>query len=140
MNKLIIIFALLFTGVLTIYEMNEKFVSSPIWQHIDAFATAFTLILVFKEILDSKDQLKNIRIYLEFDDGVIDEIFPIKRKNFSRAELKGILRELHGSRENYRLSYMSESDFFDNIFAVQDGKKDSFIMKIRKDDFFEYTL
>ena len=80
-----------------------------------------------------------LNIYLEFYDDYKEPIYSIKRKNFSRAEIKGILRELHDDGENYKLSYMAENEFLDSIFKVQDGESDEFIMKIREKDFFKFN-
>ena len=121
-----------------LFDMKSNFVNDALWKHIDAFVTAFTLVLVFLDLYSSKKQLDTIRIYLEFDDGGKEEIYPMKRKNFSRAELKGILRELHKSKDNYVLSYMSEREFLEDIFLVQEGEMDIFIMKVRDKDFFKY--
>jgi hypothetical protein len=118
--------------------MESKFFSDELWKHIDAFATALTLALVTLDLLNRKQELDEINLYIKFEEKEKELIYPIKRKNFSRAELKGILRELHDGESNYSLAYMSEDDFLNNVFAVQDGDKDEFIMKIYKDDTFEY--
>jgi len=120
--------------------------SSPEWAGVDGtftifsiFITSFTLFFAYRNWLNNKKQLKKIDIFLEFYDGYKEKIYPIKRKNFSRAELKGILRELHDDREHYKLSYMAENEFLDGIFKVQDGESDEFIMKIREKDFFKFN-
>ncbi len=115
-----------------------SFFASATWSLLDGVLTIITVGGVFYSIWQGRKQLKEIKIILEFDDGHQVSIFPVKRKNFSRAELKGILREHHNSRDNYELSYMKEDDFLKNIFSIQDGKEDTFIMKIRDSDFFEF--
>ena len=140
MNKILnkyqpIFFSLIL--VLIFLSAREQF-DNNLWHWIDAIVTILTVTGVWYNYNQNQKQLEKIEIYLEFDDGYIETIYPIKRKNFSRAELKGILRELHNSRENYELSYMSEDEFLENIFKVQDGLQDKFYMKIRKGDIFEH--
>ena len=107
----------------------EEFVSESLERinHVDEKLHAFLLVndLALKKA-------KEI-VFSEYDKKEKELIYPIKRKNFSRAELKGILRELHDSKSNYDLAYMAEDDFLNNVFAVQDGNKDEFIMKIYKE-------
>lgn len=136
MNKFILLVVMVILGSFSIF--SQDWPESDIWKIIDGFATAMTLILIYFEYSNSKKQLEPIDIYLEFEDGVTKKISTIKRKNFSRAELKGILRELHNSRDNYDLSYMAEKEFLDNIFSIQDGKSNDFYMIIRDSDFFLY--
>jgi len=112
--------------------------NTTIWHSMNAMITILTVIGVWYNYHQSQKQLEEIDIFLKFDDGYEKKIYRIKRKNFSRAELKGILRELHDSRNHYELSYMSEDKFLTNIFNIQDGLSNEFYMEIRESDFFEY--
>lgn len=120
--------------------------SGPEWARIDGsftivsiIITSFTLFFAYRNWQNSRKQLEEINIELEFYDGYKEKIYPIKRKNFSRSELKGILRELHDDNTNYKISYMTENEFLDSIFKVQDGDSNEFIMKIKQDDNFKFN-
>ena len=109
-----------------------------LWTTIDAFATLLTLFLVYMDYKQNRKKLEEITIKLQFPDGTTKSLFPIKRKNFSRAELKGILQDYHDSKQGfYSLRYMKEKEFIDKIFDIQDGKGSEFVMKIYEDDFFK---
>ncbi len=134
-------------GVLFVFV--AKFVSElyffedyDLWSLIDAYATSLTLFLVFYSWKQNKKQMETIKIFIEFinENGANNQIAidSIKRKNFSRSELKGILRELHNSKEPYEIDYMSKSEFLDNIFSIQEGVGDEFFIKISNNDIFNF--
>ena len=112
--------------------------NTTLWHTINAMITISTVIGVWYNYYQNQKQLEEVDIFLKFTDGYEKKIYRIKRKNFSRAELKGMLRELHNSKENYKLSYMSEDEFLTNVFNIQDGLSNKFYMEIRESDFFEY--
>ena len=96
-------------------------------------AMLFSIINWKKE----KKQFEEIKIKLEFEDKVIRDIPSyILRKDFSRAEIKGILRGLD-ENESYKIDYIDnpKSTFLKDILEVQKGKQEFIIPITYKDDF-----
>lgn len=144
MNKNSKIIILLLLGMLTLTLVegisgNEFWFKSELWNTIDALVTILTLYLVYLDYDQNRKKMEEITIKLQFPDGTTQALFPIKRKNFSRAELKGILQDFHDTKKGfYRLRYMKEKEFIEKIFEVQDGKVNEFVLKIYPEDFFEF--
>lgn len=60
----------------------------------------------------------------------------IVRKNFTRAEIFGILGALH-KEGKFEIKYTSSIDFAKDVFDVQTGKKEELIIKLDSKDEFE---
>ena len=119
-------------------------INSSIWLSLDGLITIGTVLGVWYNYNQNKKQLDTIKIYLNFVDKKEKiHITSVKRKYFTRAELKGILRELDDAssegRKDYEIEIMNTKEFLEDIFSVQEAKKDEdeFILEIRDSDKFK---
>ena len=108
------------------------------WTFIDALVTILTLSLVIWNLYQSFKQNKQIKIFIE--KNKVKRPIPsyILRKNFVRSDIKGILKELHNSKEDYRIEYLINPNFQKEIFEIQKGIGDELVIYISENDFFVY--
>jgi hypothetical protein len=122
--------------------MNEiiDWFGGSIWTFIDALVTMFTLWLVFNNWRNSQKQLEPIKLFIE-KEGIIKEIPTyIIRRNFTRSDIKGILKELHESKEDFKIKDIIQADFLKKIFEIQQGNASELVIKIIDTDFFVYEM
>lgn len=123
-------------------NMNEiiDWFGGSIWTFIDALVTMFTLWLVFNNWRNSQKQLEPIKLFIE-KEGIIKEIPTyIIRRNFTRSDIKGILKELHESKEDFKIKDIIQADFLKKIFEIQQGNASELVIKIIDTDFFVYEM
>jgi len=132
-------------------SMNELmywFKQSEAWATIEAlftivsiFVTVGTLIMVVKNYRANKKQLQKIDIFLHIENGTQKtlEKLPtyIIRKNFTRAELFGILSVLH-SEDKFKIDYLGTVEFMEKVYQIQAGKENNLIIKISSEDNFHW--
>ena len=108
-----------------------------LWHYIDAIITIGTMIGVWYSYQQNQKQLEIINIFLVINAKSKQIPTHILRKNFSRAEIKGILRELAQERE-YQIDYISnpKSSFLKDISEIQQAKKNSLEIRIEQNDKF----
>jgi len=135
-------------------NMHEvmSFFQTYIWAFIDAAVTIITVLGVVYNILQNKKQYKKQSelIKISIIKHSIKKGMPTKqeselptyiiRKHFTRAEVKGILRELHRSERHYEIADISKPDFLKSIYEIQKGTSSDLKIKIYDDDYFEYPL
>ena len=123
-------------SILTIWIINEK----CLWYYIDAFVTVGTLFGVWYNYNQNKKQLEPVKIFIK--KGSVQKEIPtyIVRKHFTRADVKGILSELHDSDKFYKINYITKPAFLKAILDIQQGAKSELTINIRNDDFFEYEI
>ena len=142
MNKFIILFALLFTIVITLYDSNIGFVDNSIWKHIDMFATAFTLILVALDIWEKRKDNDSIELqfFIEKLQKAINLDLTIVRKYFTRAEIQGIYgTKLINGITQYNVKYTGQKSFFDAIQDVQKAKSNIFQMRLQDSELCQFA-
>lgn len=119
-------------------EVKTIFMYIPdnIWSNIDAGITILTLGLVFYSWYQSFKQNKQIKIFI-VDKGETIEL-PIKllRRNFTRAELFGILGAFEKDSK-FSIEYTSTIDFFENIENIQNAKSNEITIIITEKDKFD---
>ena len=106
------------------------------WTFIDGIVTILTLGLVFWNWYQTYKQNKQIKIFI-IDKGQIIEL-PIKllRKNFTRAELFGVLGAFDRDSK-FNIEYTSTVDFFENIKNIQNAKSNEMTIIITEKDKFD---
>ena len=118
--------------------MNEfmSWFEGTTWTFIDACATALTLGLVFWNWYQTYKQNKQIKIFI-IDKGQTIEL-PIKllRKNFTRAELFGVLGAFDRDSK-FNIEYTSTVNFFENIKNIQNAKSNEMTIIITEKDKFD---
>jgi hypothetical protein len=115
------------------------------WSAFDGIVTIISLVALLMTWLFSYINYKNGKRDLEPIDVYINrgnnkEKLPIYllRKNFSRSEVKGILRELHQSRDHYHIRYISSEKFLKDVVAVQHRELNEIVITIDEGDLFIY--
>jgi len=111
------------------------------WVNIDA---AFTVTSIVAMLLTLYFSYKNWKFNKRQSDVISLYINNIKvdshilRQNFNRAEIKGILSELHDSDKFFRIKYIADdkSTFLKDIYDIQVGTEKKFIIKLDEKDFF----
>ena len=122
-------------------DMGTNFEQLITWMDWVTIIFSFiTMILVIINFFKNKKQLEPVKIFIS-KDGKKEEIPSyILRKNFIRSDIKGILKELHDSKEDYRIKCLTQPDFLKKIFEIQQGKEDELIIEIDSNDFFKYEM
>lgn len=117
-------------------KMIFMYIPDNIWANIDAGITILTLGLVFYSWYQSFKQNKQIKIFI-IDNGQTIEL-PIKllRRNFTRAELFGILGAFEKDSK-FNIEYTSTIDFFENIENIQNAKSNEITIIITEKDKFD---
>lgn len=110
-----------------------------LWHYLDAFITVGTLIAVWYNYNENKKQLDIISIELNIDGRKVQVDSYLIRRNFTRSEIKGILRGLCDESE-YKIFYIdsSKSSFLKDIHTIQTGDSKKFEIPIESKD--EFTL
>ena len=121
------------------------FKESEIWASIDAsftivsiLVTFGTFVMVVRNYRANKKQLEPIKLHLHIREDIVQIPSYILRKNFNRVEVKGILKELHDSKDDYEIDYIAnpKSTFLKDIFEIQSGSKDDLVIEIKEKDIF----
>lgn len=117
-------------------KFNSNFTKGISWGYFDAFITIITYVGVIWGIQSSKrlrdSHMQRIGVFLQFrnDKKVKLKSYTI-RKNFTRADLKGILRDI--CTGNYNINYLASEAFLADVDAVQQGQKNEITIKVDAD-------
>ena len=118
--------------------MNElmSWFEGTTWTFIDACVTALTLGLVIINWYQNYKQNKQITIYI-LHNGVKTKL-PIKliRKNFTRAELFGVLGAFDKDSK-FIIAHTASVEFFEDIEKIQNASKDEICIIISENDKFD---
>lgn len=118
--------------------MNElmSWFEGTTWTFIDACVTALTLGLVIINWYQNYKQNKQITIYI-LHNGVKTKL-PIKliRKNFTRAELFGVLGAFDKDSK-FTIAHTASVEFFEDIEKIQNASKDEICIIISENDKFD---
>ena len=102
---------------------------------ITTIVSFITLIFVFRNWRNAKKQQEPVKIVLKFKDRDVTLPIELIRKNFTRAEVFGLIRVFDKDHQ-FHIEYTSTKEFFEQLLEVQEGKKDTFSILIGKDDKF----
>lgn len=107
-------------------DFKPHFTQQDSWSYFDAFITVFTFMGVMWSIQSNKrqrdSQMQHIGVFLKFRNGKRAKLKSYTiRKNFSRGDLKGILRDICVG--NYEVKYFASEAFLADVDAVQQGNK-----------------
>jgi len=122
--------------------MNElmNFFQTNIWAFFDAIVTTITVYGVGYNYFQNKKQLQPIKIFIKKGNKQKEIPTYIIRRNFTRADIKGILSELHNSEDFFKIHDITQPIFLKKIFEIQQGKGSELIINIYPEDFFEYEI
>lgn len=121
-------------------EIMIWFKTSEVWSTVDAIVTLITVYGVGYTYFTNKRQMEPIKIFIK-KENIIKEIPTyIIRKNFTRGDIKGILSELHESKDPFKIADIKKPLFLQKIFEIQQGKGSELVINIYQDDFFEYKI
>lgn len=114
-------------------------INTGIWTSIDGVITIGTLGAVILNIyINSKNkevELQKIPIYFNEKKLNLD----ITRKDFTRQELQGILGILRKNMNNqYKVEYLSEIAYIDDIYKIQKSKIDKLVIKITEQELEQF--
>ena len=118
--------------------MIEPF--KTLYHYVDIITTVIsflTLITVFKNWLNARKQQKPIAIILKSQEKTIEIPIKLMRKNVTRSEVFGTLGAFN-KEHKFKVEYISSKDFFEQLLAVQEGKKDSLIILLEEHDDYNY--
>lgn len=113
------------------------------WESLISWLNNFTVLFAFGAMCFSGfnfyrnlRQNKFILLYIE-KNGVKESLdIEIKRKEFSRSELNGVLGALEKDGK-FNIDYFSTKEFFDQLNDVQKSKKEEFVIYLSNSDKFE---
>jgi len=90
----------------------------------------------------NKKQLQKIKIYFQTpNEKIYLENFDITRKTVTRSELMGILGIIQkDSKERYNIEYLGTKEFFQNLYDVQNSKKDELTIEITPDELKQFNI
>ena len=108
-------------------------INTGIWTSIDGLITIGTLGAVIFNIQQNKkkQKLENQKIKIYFDLEGVDYLLNLDmpRKHISRSEIQGVLSAFQKvPSQRYSIEYLSDINFLDDIYKIQNNKLD--ILKI----------
>lgn len=106
------------------------------WTFIDALATILTLSLVFWNFYQNYRQNQEINIFILHNDKKTKLPIKLIRKNFTRAELFGVLGAFDKDSK-FNISHTASVDFFKDIKNIQEAKKNEICIIITENDKFD---
>lgn len=126
-------------AIILFYSALEQF-NGDIWHWTDALITVATVFGVWYNYIQNQRQLDKINLILNYHTEEIPIKSYITRRNFSRAEIKGILRGLCEEAE-YKIEYIDseKSTFLEDVYKIQTGTERNFIIEIKSSDTFTYN-
>lgn len=125
-----------FKEILDFWWLGEIF-NSNLWAFVEGLITIITLGYVYKSYNENKTQEEDISVRIRYDNGEEKPLtLTIKRKNFTRSEVKGILGDAHNG-ESYNIEYLNSRKFTSDILDIQASKKKVFWIEITASDVFD---
>ena len=138
-HKIICVGALAFLVFLLIFWKS-------VWNFIDGFITVGTLLAVlintYINSTNEEKSLEKISIYLKVieNNDTYKLNLEIPRKNISRAEIQGILGNFLQDIDRYKIIYMSEIEYLNKIYDIQDNKDNKLVINITKEELDQFDL
>lgn len=119
--------------------------SLDLWSWWGAFDTASAValaVLAFMTYLEYQKNEDEIKIIFDVEGDRKDTGLSLLRKEFNRAELKGILGMIRKNQKKpYEIEYEKNiKKFLKDIQDIQKGKTDEFIIKLTKDELEQFDL
>lgn len=116
------------------------FNDSKIIDILDKITICFAFVSMCYIWLQYYKMQQKIKIILLINDKQQELPLTILRRHFTRAEILGVLG-VFDKNSDFRILHTATQEFFDDIQAVQLGKKDEIIIPIKKenDDKYEPT-
>lgn len=96
------------------------------------------MIASFYNLIARKKDMNEIEIFVIINAKKRQLPVKIMRKNFTRAEIKGIISDFDKDH-NFTISYLKSPEFLNDIFLIQKGKKDSISIEIKGGDKFDFS-
>lgn len=93
-------------------------------------------------LLRNLKQNKNVTLSFKIEEKILclSEI-SIMRKHVSRSEIMGLLGVYQkDSKERFKIAYLSKRAFFENLYAVQDGKSDELIIELTPKELEQFEI
>ena len=133
-------FLLITIGSTYFYTWKDNKVA---WDYITAIGGGATLALAFLALIGYLDYITQ-EDYIEIKVKVKnDKSYTIptdlKRRDFTRSDVKGILRDIHNDTDGYSIKYLAKPDFMQNVVKIKEGKLNVLEIPIEADDRFNYT-
>ena len=90
----------------------------------------------------NRKQLQKIKIYFQTPNEKIHlEKFDITRKSLTRSELMGILSIIQkDSTVRYNIEHLGTKEFFQDIFDIQNSKKDELVIKLTQKELEQFMI
>jgi len=134
----IVYIGVLAAGVIT------KLYFPKVWGWFSVFDTASAVALALIAGWGYFEYIKNeqeIKIFFDVDGQKIDTHLSILRKNFSRAEIQGLLRMISTDpRGGYEVKYIKDPAILAKIHKIQKGKGKEFLVKMTKDELKQFNI
>ena len=124
-------------GFISIIYMGDKFWLSKIYAALDVASAVALAVLAFMIYFKYGKQLQPIAIIVEQNNEKSELPIKVLRKNFTRSELFGLLGALD-KNSNFKIHYTSSIEFFKDIEDIQEGKKDTLLLKMTESDRFDF--
>ena len=135
---LIVYIGILVAGIIT------KFYFSEVWKWFSLLDTSSAVALSLLAGWGYIEYIKNeqeIKIFFDVDGQKIDTRLSILRKNFSRAEIQGLLRMISTDpRGGYEIRYIKDPAILVKIHKIQKGKGKEFLVKMTKDELKQFNI
>lgn len=108
---------------------------------MDKFTIVFAFVIMFTTLYSAYIAFKGrneIALIIQEPNGKIITLpHKILRKNFTRAEIFGVLGALDKDSK-FEIKHTASKVFFADILAIQKGNKDEIIIKISENDKFDW--
>lgn len=93
------------------------------WAFFDALVTLITVSGVFYGIYTNRKSLQKIDVYFIVDGEKRELALDLTRRHITRSEVQGILGNLlKKEHPQYKIDYLSNMKFLNDIFSIQQGK------------------
>ena len=117
---------------------------SLIIDYLDKITIVFafiTMILTFVNYIQAKKQLQKIKIVFICNEKEILIDNNLTRKDCQRGEIQGILRtKLKKGISSYSINFLKKSEYFENIYNVQNAKTDKLSIYVTPEELRQFDL
>ena len=117
---------------------------SLIIDYLDKITIVFafiTMILTFINYIQAKKQLQKIKIVFICNEKEILIDNNLTRKDCQRGEIQGILRtKLKKGISSYSINFLKKSEYFENIYNVQNAKTDKLSIYVTLEELRQFDL
>lgn len=112
--------------------------------YMDQITIVFAFIIMILTILNFirvRRELDKVKILFKVGDKEYLTDDNLTRKDCRRSEIQGVLRtKLKKDRNFYEIDFLKKRDYFENIYEIQKGKKDTLTIYLTPQELEQFDI